>query len=252
MALNGKRVVAVVEARMTSTRLPGKVLLPAGGCPLLEILCRRLRRAPRVDEVVIATTTNKEDNPIVALAGEVGISVWRGSEHDVLKRVVECLRAYDAEICVEVTGDCPLVDPVLVEEVLEAMLVPGRIYVSNSDPCRAVPAGLDVQAFLVSALEQIDAETADPLDREHVSYGFYRPESQDRWNPFFVQHELTRGAEHLWVSLDHREDYELIRALHEDLSMRDPEYGATEIIAWVRDHPELHQKCLDLRPGWGR
>ena len=185
------------------------------------------------------------------LARRIGVSVFRGSEEDVLERVVKCLQAHRAEVCVEVTGDCPLADPVIVDEALDAFATaPGRVYVSNSDPHRSVPAGLDVQIFSASALSQLDRETRDPADREHVSYGFYRPESSDCWRPHFIKHPSTVGAEKLWLSLDHREDYELIKALHEEVGAKTPGYGAREIIAWIRAHPALHDRCIALRPGW--
>jgi spore coat polysaccharide biosynthesis protein SpsF len=251
MRLDGQRVVAVVEARMTSSRLPGKVLMPAGGKPLLQILVERLRLVPRLDAIVIATTENATDDAIVALADRIGAPVFRGSEEDVLDRVVKCLQAQRADVCVEVTGDCPLVDPCIVGEVLDAFAAtPDRLYVSNSDPRRAVPAGLDVQVFSAAALYQLDAEARDPEDREHVSYAFYRPESGDRWRPHFTRHASTAGAERLWASLDYREDYDLIKALHEGLSAETPEYGAREIIAWIHAHPALHDRSLAKRPGW--
>lgn len=236
---------------MTSSRLPGKVLMPAAGRPLLQILVERLRRVSRLDEIVIATTVNATDNPIAELAQTAGVSAFRGSEEDVLDRVVKCLQAHRVEVCVEVTGDCPLVDPVLVDEALDAFAAaPGRSYVSNSDPHRSVPAGLDVQVFSAAALHQLDRETTDAADREHVSYGFYRPESGGRWRPHFIKHPSTTGAERLWLSLDHREDYELIKALHEEVGAEASAYGAREIIAWIRAHPALHDRCLALRPVW--
>lgn len=251
MTNKGRRIVAVVEARMTSSRLPGKVLMPAGGIPLLQILIGRLRRVARLDEIVIATTTNATDDAIAALARRINTPVFRGSEHDVLDRVVKCLMAHDADVCVEVTGDCPLIDPTIVDEALDAFLADDdRLYVSNSDPHRAVPAGLDVQVFSATALYQLDRETRDEADREHVSYGFYRPESRDRWRPHFITHASTAAARHFWLSLDYREDYELIKALHEEVSAVAPHYGAREILDWIRAHPEMHDRSLALRPGW--
>ena len=249
MALNGLRVVAVVEARMTSTRLPGKVLMPAGGRPLLQVLVERLRKVTRIDEIVIATTTNATDEPIVKLAGEIGVSVFRGSEDDVLQRVSGCLQAHRAQICVEITGDCPLVDPAIVNEALDAFAaaIPERVYLSNSDPERAVPAGLDVQIFLADALYQLDRESNDPADREHVSYGFYRPESGGRWNPLFIRHPAAAGSEDLLLTLDYVEDYELIKTLHEELSAQAPDYGVAEMARWVREHPEMHERCAQRR-----
>ena len=249
MAIRNQKVVATIEARMTSTRLPGKVLLPAGGKPLLQVLVERLRRVGRVDQIVIATTINPTDDGVAELGAKLGVGVFRGSEDDVLGRVSGALRAHGADICVEITGDCPLVDPAIIDEALDAFAEanPPRVYVSNSDPQRAVPAGLDVQVFSAEALFQLDREAVDPVDREHVSYGFYRPENAARWNPLFVTHPRAAGTADLLVTLDYREDYELIKALHEELSATQPEYGVREIAAWVRAHPELQARCAEVR-----
>ena len=248
------KCVATVEARMTSSRLPGKVLLPAGGRPLLEILVERLLRAPGLDGVVIATTLNASDDPISALGEKLGVGVFRGSEHDVLGRVCGALRSSGADVCVEITGDCPLIDPDIVGEALTEFLRTRaeHLYVSNSDPHRAVPAGLDVQVFFASALFQLEAITGDPEDREHVSYGFYRPESGDRWRPRFIRHAACVGAEELLVTLDFPEDYDLIRRLHEDLASTDPHYAAADIVRWIRAHPELETRCREVRTAWAR
>ena len=245
----GLHCVATVEARMTSSRLPGKVLLEAGGRPLLAVLIERLRRARGVDAVVIATTVNATDDPIAALGERLDVGVFRGSEHDVLGRVCGALRKSSADVCVEITGDCPLVDPRLVAEALDTFMETRDVhpYVSNSDPHRAVPAGLDVQVFRSEALYQLESETTDPEDREHVSYGFYRPESGDRWRPRFIRHAACEGTADLLVTLDYPEDYALIRALHEALAPRDPLYPAAEIVRWLRAHPELQARCRAVR-----
>ena len=236
---------------MTSSRLPGKVLLEAGGRPLLEVLVERLRRARGVDAVVIATTVNATDDPIAVLGERLEVGVFRGSEQDVLGRVCGALRKSGADVCVEITGDCPLVDPRLVTEALDAFMETRDVhpYVSNSDPRRAVPAGLDVQVFWSEALYRLESETSDPDDREHVSYGFYRPESGNRWRPRFIRHAGCEGAADLLVTLDYSEDYALIRALHETLAPRDPLYAAADIIRWLRAHPELQARCRAARAG---
>jgi spore coat polysaccharide biosynthesis protein SpsF len=249
MALLGKKVVAVIEARMTSSRLPGKVVMPVAGKPMLAVLIERLRRVARIDEIVVATTVNATDEPVVAVARQMNVASFRGSEDDVLQRVSQCLQAHGAEICVEITGDCPLVDPAIVDEALDAFEAgaPTHAYVSNSDPQRSVPAGLDVQVFATSALYELDRETTDAADREHVSYGLYRPESGNRWKPLFIKHSGAAGGENLLVTLDYREDYELIKTLHEDLGSRLPNYGARELIDWIHAHPELHAACVRVR-----
>lgn len=234
---------------MGSSRLPGKVLKPAAGQPMLQILVERLRRAPQLSEIVIATTTNSGDDAIVALADGIGVTAFRGSENDVLGRVRGALDAADADVCVEITGDCPLIDPSIVDEAISAYLetADAHPYVSNSDPHRSVPAGLDVQVFATEALARLDEETQDPDGREHVSLGFYRPESNGRWNPRFIRHGACTGVEDILVTLDYLEDYELIRCLHEEISAQTPDYGAAEIIGWVRQHPDLHDACRRIR-----
>lgn len=249
MTREGLRCIATVEARMTSSRLPGKVLMPSGGRPLLAILVERLSRVSGLDAIVIATTTNDTDDPIAALGKQLGVGVFRGSEDDVLGRVAGALRASDADVCVEITGDCPLIDPRIIGEALDEFLRTRDVhpYVSNSDPHRSVPAGLDVQVFFADALYRLDAKTCDADDREHVSYAFYRPESGNRWRPRFIRHPWCAGGEDLLVTLDYVEDYALIRQLHEALCVTAPDYSATDIIRWVRAHGALHEACRAVR-----
>jgi spore coat polysaccharide biosynthesis protein SpsF len=234
---------------MRSSRLPGKVLLPAGGKPLLQILLERLQHARGVSQIVVATTVNPADDPIVQLAQAMNIAVFRGSETDVLGRVCGALRTQQATTCVEITADCPLLDPQLVEEAIAEYQATSAShpYISNSDPHRSVPAGFDVQVFSADALEQLNRLTSDPMDREHVSYGFYRPESENRWNPRFITHPSCRGAEDLWLTLDYEEDYVMIRRIHEELSQNTPLYRAAEIVAWSRSHPEYQERCRQVR-----
>ncbi len=243
------KTVATIEARMTSSRLPGKVLMSAGGKPLLQILIERLRRASRIDAIVVATTVNETDDPIATLARKCGVGIHRGSEEDVLQRVCGALREAYADVCVEITGDCPLIDPKIVDEAVDAFFATRsqHPYVSNSDPQRSVPAGLDVQVFETSALYELDRLTTDALDREHVSYGFYRHEAGNRWKPRFLKHALSKGGEDVLVTLDYREDYELIKQIYESLSPSQPDFGAREIIEWVRKHPKAYEPCQRVR-----
>jgi spore coat polysaccharide biosynthesis protein SpsF len=243
------RIIATVEARMTSRRLPEKVLMPAAGQPLLGVLVERLKRAKGLDGIVVATTTNPTDDAVAALGARLGVGVFRGSEQDVLGRVCGALKAADADICVEITGDCPLIDPVIVTEAIDEFLRTEAVhpYVSNSDPHRSVPAGLDVQVFHADALHRLAEQTNDPADREHVSFGFYREESAGRWTPRFIKHPSCVGGEHLLVTLDYREDYEMIKALHEDLYRSVPQYGASDIIRWINAHSEMHDACRSVR-----
>lgn len=234
---------------MTSSRLPGKVLMSVGGQPALKVLIDRLRHSRRIDDIVVATTVNRADDLIVDLCKELGVKVFRGSEHDVLGRVVGALDENAADICVEITADCPLLDPAIVDEAIAEFLMTrsDNPYVSNSDPHRSVPAGLDVQVFEVSALRQLDTETQDPMDREHVSYGFYRPESGGRWRPRFLRHAAALGGESYLVTLDYVEDLRLIDKAHRALGADNSRYGAAALVAWLASHPEEQAQCRKVR-----
>src|SRR3954470_10802095 len=161
--MNG-RVVATIEARMTSSRLPGKVLLPVLGRPLLELMVERLRRARTIDEIVIATTEDATSDPLQELAERLGIGCFRGSEDDVLARVLGAAQAYDAELIVELTGDCPLIDPALVDHLIERHREGGADYTANVLD-KTYPLGFAVQVFPTRVLAEVAELTDDPADR---------------------------------------------------------------------------------------
>src|SRR5439155_17526415 len=140
------KVVATIEARMRSSRLPGKVLRPVVGKPLLELLIERLRRARRIDQVVVATTDNPADDAIAEVAGRSGAACFRGSEEDVLDRVLRAAQSVAADVIVEITADCPLADPHVVDRMVEVYLANKYDYVANVlRP--TYPAGFEVQVF---------------------------------------------------------------------------------------------------------
>lgn len=242
-------ITAIVEARMTSTRLPGKVLMEAGGKPLLQILLERLSRARHLKAITVATTVNQEDEPIVALCRGLGFPCFRGSEMNVLERVCGAAAAMQADIVVEITGDCPLLDPGLVDEAIETFLAgfPATRYVSNSGPEISMPWGFDVQVFAAADLYAINAGNPKEEDREHVSYSFYQPENRGRYNPFFLRYTGELNRPDLRVTLDYRADYELIRAAYEDLAPKNPHFTAIEVIRWLDAHPQLRDAAIACR-----
>lgn len=243
-------VVVSIEARMTSSRLPGKMALPLGGEPVLGVLIDRIKAVRDVDRVVLATTTNSDDDVLDGIARRREIEVFRGSEDDVLGRVRGALDAMSATICVEITGDCPLIDPRIVSTMIrEFQLTRGRnAYVANTTgPQLGAPHGLDVQVFEADALRRIDDSVQDPAAREHVSIPFYQEPAN--WSPRFVSFFPHRLCRSVWVSLDHSEDYDLIRAIHEELAPADPFYSAAAIVDACLARPEMTRACLQLR-GW--
>ena len=167
------RIIATIEARMTSTRLPGKVLMPSVGRPMLELMIERVRRVPSLDGIVVCTTTNKTDDPIVDLCGALGVGHWRGSEEDVLQRVLDGAKAHSVDTIVELTGDCPLIDPRLTEDVIAAYTDSDVDYCANQIE-RCYPIGMDTQVFSTAILDDVNRRSRDPVDHEHVSLFIYR------------------------------------------------------------------------------
>lgn len=162
------KTVAIVQARMGSTRLPNKVMKPIGSVPMIELLLSRLSRAEEVDEIVVATSVDDRNQPLVEHIGKLGYACEQGSESDVLGRFVQAGRAHHADVVVRITGDCPLVDPALVDEAIRRFKVAGADYLSNTTP-QTYPDGLDIEVCSFKALERASQETNKPFDREHVT-----------------------------------------------------------------------------------
>jgi len=230
------KIVAIVEARMTSSRLPGKVLLPLAGKPSLERLIERLKRSKFLDGIVIATTINKTDDPIVELANNLSVGFFRGSELDVLKRVLLASQSANADIIVEITGDCPLVDWRLVDKGIDEYFKNNVDYASNIIKL-SYPIGFDVQVFSSKILSEIDKITNDPNDRTHVSYYIYNhPEKYKLFN-------WKSGKEDCWpdlrLTLDEKDDYEFLNIIFENLFPINNDFSAKDIINFLKNNPKL-------------
>lgn len=237
------KTIATIEARMTSSRLPGKVLLTAAGKPMLAHLVSRLKEVPLIDEIVLATTTNSTDDILIEFAQNSGIQSYRGSEEDVMARVLGAASAFNADVIVEITADCPVIDPAVVHQTIQIFRHNNCDYASNVI-VRSYPIGMDTQVFTRAALEKSFGMTDDPLDREHVTRHI-------RQNPeIFKQIHLVAGFKDHWpelaITLDERADYDLIRNIIEYFAERKPGYSCEDMIVLLRDiHPEwieLNQK----------
>ena len=162
------KVVAIVQARMGSTRFPGKVMKPIGEVPMIELLLSRLSRAKEVDQIVVATSVDQANQPLMEHVEQLGYRCVRGSETDVLGRYLEAARQSCADIVVRITGDCPLIDPALVDVAVTEFRQQDVDYLSNTSP-PTYPDGLDTEVFTVAALERAEHESAVKSDREHVT-----------------------------------------------------------------------------------
>ncbi|HEX2721394.1 MAG TPA: glycosyltransferase family protein [Gemmatimonadaceae bacterium] len=230
------RVVCIVEARFRSTRLPGKVLMPILGEPLLGRMLERLRRARTLDDIVVATVEGEADDAIAACAESVGAGVFRGSEDDVLDRVVRAARACSAEVIVETTGDCPLIDPGIVDKVVGDFLMGGADFVSNILP-HTTPRGTDVRVFRTDDLARINETSSDPADHEHVSLHFW--EHLDRYRCRNVESGLPDAAATLRLTVDTAEDLELVRAIYAELYPKNPAFDLVDVLELLDRRPEL-------------
>jgi spore coat polysaccharide biosynthesis protein SpsF len=226
------RTVAIIQARTGSTRLPGKVLLPLLGEPLLARVVHRVGRARTIDATVVATTTLAADDAIAALGKREGWLVERGSENDLLERYLAAARAHDAERVVRITSDCPLIDPGLIDDVVGALAAAGSDYASNTLEPRTFPRGLDVEAMTMAALEEAGREDPDPASREHATPFLYR--HPDRFRLTAVRSPIDLSV-HRWT-VDTPEDYELVRRIYGGLGRDD--FSWRDALTVVEAHPE--------------
>jgi spore coat polysaccharide biosynthesis protein SpsF len=230
------RIVATIEARMTSSRLPGKVLKEAVGKTMLELMVERLKRVPRLDGIVIATTVNETDDPIVELARRHDVGCFRGSEDDVLLRVLKAAQFHNIDIIVQTTGDCPLIDPALVQDCIDDYLKGGADYVSNRLP-RSFPIGMDTQVFATSVLAEIEARCKEPDDREHVSLAIYTEPTPYRLRHLVAPAHLTNPG--LALTLDTAEDYAVIKDIFEALYQDNPEFDLADMLLFLDQNPQI-------------
>jgi spore coat polysaccharide biosynthesis protein SpsF len=240
------KIVCTIEARMGSTRLPGKTMKPILGKPMLELMIERIKRSTLINDIIVATTIKPADQVIEDLTHKVNVHCFRGSEDDVLERVLQAAKSVYADIIVETTADCPLIDPGLMDDVIQFYLNNPYDYVSNffnpgfSDLGYHLPFGLVVQVFSVDILEKTAQLTNDPQDREHVSIFIYtHPEifsAQLVPVPAYINYPKLR------LTVDYPEDFELVKRIYEALYLHNPTFSITDVIDFLKNHPSLHKK----------
>ncbi len=229
------KTAIIIQARMTSTRLPGKVLMPLAGRPMLAQQIRRLRECRLADEITIATTGNASDDPIAELSRTERVGLFRGDEHDVLSRFVGAAGETGAGAVVRVTADCPLIDPELTDRVIGELLhhPDGCDYAANILD-RTYPRGLDVETFWLDTLLRMDRLGRSAAAREHVTIV-----ARSEWPELFLRRSIADADDNsdLRWTVDTAEDLEVVRAIYAGLGDRVAPY--TEVLAYARAHPEL-------------
>ncbi len=229
----GLKVVGIVQARTGSTRLPGKVLMDLAGEPMLARVVRRLSRAQSLHEVIVATTTEAQDDAVAELARARGWPCIRGSRDDVLDRYYQAATDRMADLVVRVTGDCPFIEPILVDQVVAALLDgwPDVDLSSNVWPRRTFPRGLDAEALTSLALARVWREDHSPRTREHVTAHIYKNPQQYRIVGVQGENDLS---EHRWT-VDTCEDWALAECLYHHFGH--DQFGYKDVLSALAQNP---------------
>jgi spore coat polysaccharide biosynthesis protein SpsF len=235
------KTVIIVQARMTSTRLPGKVLKMVLNKPLLEYQIERLKQIKIADEIVIATTTNDTDQPIVDLCNRLDLPYFRGSEEDVLSRYYEAAEKYNADVVVRITSDCPVIDPAVCEEAITYFLKNQGQY--DYVRLEQYPRGLDVEVFSFTVLDECFRGATDKPDREHVTPFIYRHPERYRLKNMICDEDYSH---HRWT-VDTPEDLELITRIIEELYPNNQKFDYVDILEVLQRYPEWNNINAEVR-----
>ena len=232
------KTIATIEARMTSSRLPGKVLMEYCGKTNLEHIIERLRRSRSLDDIVVATTVNKTDNPIVELCEKIGCKYYRGSEDDVLLRVLEAAQSVQGDLIVEITGDCPMIDYRHIDYLIDLYNKNDVDYVSNILE-RTFPRGFDTQVFSTQTLLDVSKKTTNKADREHVSLYIYAGETPYKLLNWEAPKEIRHPE--FEITLDTKEDYMLIKNIYEKLYFDKPDFSSKDVVKLLLEDSYLNK-----------
>ena len=229
-------ILAILQARFSSSRLPGKVLKPILGKAMLLHQIERIQHSQMIDKLVVATSTNPSDDNIEKMCLNNNIEVFRGDLDNVLDRFYQAALPYKPENIVRLTGDCPLIDPLIIDNVIDLCIRGEFDYVSNAlEP--TFPDGLDVEAFKFSALETAWKEAFLPSHREHVTPFIYQNPERFRIDNYRNNIDLS----YLRWTVDLPQDFELVRQIYEALYRQNPKFTTQDILTFLHNNPSLLQ-----------
>ena len=234
--------LAIVQARTSSSRLPGKVMLPLAGEPMIVYQLQRLKRCQRLDHLVLATSDDPSDDALAELVAAEGFSVFRGELEDVLERFRSCSAQFQASTVVRLTGDCPLSDPGLIDELVGAFFDGGWDYLANcaDEHQLSVPDGFDAEVFRAELLERAACEAKLPSEREHVTPWMRSKAAGLRWGHF--KHQPVRP--YYRVTVDDPVDFEVVNAIVSALHPGNPDFGVDDVVDHLNQNPQLAARNL--------
>lgn len=226
--------LAILQARMSSNRLPGKVLMPIVGKPMIQLHIERLQRASRIDKLVVATSSNGEDNAIAQLCQNLGVDCYQGDLDNVLDRFYQAACRWPAKHIIRLTADCPLASPELIDKVIEQHIKEQNDFTTNAVP-HTFPDGLDVEVLAFSALKIAWQNASSVFEKEHVT-----PYITEHAEQFKIGHQLSRvNLKHQRWSVDYPEDFELVKFVYDNLYKHNQQFDTQAIIALLTKHPEI-------------
>jgi spore coat polysaccharide biosynthesis protein SpsF len=227
-------ILAIIQARMSSSRLPGKVLMDIEGIPMIGRQIERIRKADLISEVIVATSVHTSDDALTEYLESIDVNVQRGPLDDVLQRFVEVLDRTQAEDFVRLTADCPLADPEVIDEAIQMFLESKCDYVSNT-LVRTYPRGLDVEVAKSKVLRDVAEKNFDQMSREHVTYGIYtQPEVYSLGN--LAQ---SRSQEkHRWT-VDNVEDMHFVKNVYQYFLPKNIDFRQQDVLNWLNECPEF-------------
>ncbi|MFW6030246.1 MAG: cytidylyltransferase domain-containing protein [Halanaerobiales bacterium] len=234
--MKSNKTAVIIQARMGSTRLPGKVMKELKGKPVLWHDIQRIRQSKLIDEIIIATTTEEQDRVIYQKALEWGVKAFRGSEEDVLKRYYDAAAENDVDTVVRITSDCPLIDPQVIDEIIKYYEAHNYTLVTNASSDlenRTYPRGLDTEVFSFEVLEEAFNQAEEKYQREHVTPYIY--ENYD--DIYYYKNDKDLSGFRL--TLDTKEDYELIKAIYDKLYLGKHDFYLNEIIELLDNNKKL-------------
>lgn len=232
------KILCIIQARMGSERLPGKVMRDVLGVPMIKYTLDRAGKSRYIDEVVLATSEKSSEEPLVSYLVENNYKVFRGSENDVLKRYIDAANQYGGDIIVRVTGDCPLIDPVMLDHVITCYLTNNYDYVGIDTLNKKYIRGLDVEVFSKQCLDKVYSIVKDEKEnspyKEHVTYYMYKHPEE------FSVHQIQAAPFHhkdYRLCVDTKEDFEVITKVYEHF--KDKYIPIEKVITYLDEHPEL-------------
>lgn len=236
------KTVAIIQARMSSTRLPGKVLMKLGNKTVLEVIIDRLRHSRFIDEIVVATSTNKNDTAIVQFCMEKKVKYYQGSETNVLNRFYNAAKESNADLIVRVTSDDPFKDPELIDSCIDMLVYNGLDFCANNNP-PTFPEGLDVEVFTMSSLFKAEQNSVSDFEREHVTQYFYKNKHLFKQANFANNENYS----HYRLTLDTQEDFDLISNLYHTLECEEKLVRVDELIDHLNKNPSLLEKNKNVK-----